>query len=59
MIVRDAGGSAVTRINELEWVGGVIYANIWYRDDIIAISESSGAVLHRLPPYVLWMHETV
>jgi len=34
----------VTRINELEYVDGVIWANVWMTDDILRIDPDSGAV---------------
>ncbi|MBB6050223.1 glutaminyl-peptide cyclotransferase [Armatimonas rosea] len=37
-------GRAVTQINELEWVKGEIFANIWQTDYIIRINPSSGVV---------------
>lgn len=45
----------IIRLNELEYVEhssehdniGVIFANIWYKDEIIAIRESDGIVLDR------------
>ncbi len=42
--VRD-GSRRVIRINELEFIDGEIYANIWYDDRIARISPSSGRVL--------------
>jgi len=38
----------VTRINELEYVNGVVYANIWETNTIIKIDPVSGKVLGRL-----------
>lgn len=35
----------VTRLNELEYIHGEIYANIWYSDRIARISPASGKVL--------------
>lgn len=37
-------GQPVTRINELECVGGSIYANVWYTDNILRIDKVSGRV---------------
>lgn len=37
-------GQAVTQINELEWVKGEIFANIWQTDYIIRINPSTGVV---------------
>jgi glutaminyl-peptide cyclotransferase len=42
--VRDQG-IAVTKLNELEYVDGEIWANIWYDDRIVRISPADGAVL--------------
>jgi len=42
--VRDHG-KPVTNLNELEWVRGEIYANIWEKDVIARISPTDGRVL--------------
>jgi glutaminyl-peptide cyclotransferase len=42
--VRD-GGTPVTYLNELEWVHGEIYANVWQTDRIVRISPTDGRVL--------------
>jgi glutaminyl-peptide cyclotransferase len=42
--VKD-GSSAVTQLNELEFVRGEIYANIWREDRIARISPADGRVL--------------
>ncbi len=42
--VRD-GGSPVAQLNELEWVDGQIYANVWETDRIARISPATGQVL--------------
>lgn len=38
-------GSAVRNLNELEFIDGEIWANIWYRDEIARISPETGEVL--------------
>lgn len=38
-------GSSVTDLNELEWVRGEVYANIWQTDRIARISLKTGKVL--------------
>ncbi len=38
-------GNPVPRINELEWVNGEIFANVWQSDLIIRINPESGAVV--------------
>jgi glutamine cyclotransferase len=44
LIVRS-GGRRVANLNELEYVGGEILANIWYKDYLARISPASGEVL--------------
>lgn len=39
------GGKALERINEMEWVEDVIYANIWMTDEIVKINPETGEVL--------------
>lgn len=43
--VHDAGGAAVPRVNELEYVDGVVLANLWYDDRIIRVDPATGEVL--------------
>ena len=38
-------GQPVTNVNELEWVRGELYANIWQKDVIARISPVDGRVL--------------
>jgi glutamine cyclotransferase len=40
-----AGGQPVNNLNELEFINGEIWANLWYQDRIARISPESGAVL--------------
>jgi glutamine cyclotransferase len=40
-----AGGKKIDELNELEYVKGEIFANIWQDDRIVRIDPSSGAVL--------------
>lgn len=61
---------AMIRLNELEYVDthspdtdptqqvdtGLIYANIWYKDEIIAIRASDGVILHRWDVRNLFPH---
>lgn len=37
-------GQPVARLNELEFVGGHVYANVWQQDRVAIIDPSSGAV---------------
>lgn len=39
------GGRPVTQLNELEWVKGEIYANVWQTDRLVRISPTTGKVL--------------
>jgi len=41
--IRDSNGP-VTRINELEWANGRLYANIWLSSRLIAIDPGTGRV---------------
>ncbi|NNC65877.1 MAG: glutaminyl-peptide cyclotransferase [Gammaproteobacteria bacterium] len=38
-------GQRVTRLNELEYIDGEIWANIWYDDRVVRISPETGEVL--------------
>jgi glutamine cyclotransferase len=44
IIVKDHG-SPVTQLNELEYINGQIYSNIWHSDRIARISPQTGKVL--------------
>ena len=46
--VTDESGHPVDNLNELEYIHGEIYANIWQTDEIIRISPSSGKILGRI-----------
>lgn len=39
------GTRAITRLNELEYARGVLFANIWHSDSIAAVDPGSGRVL--------------
>ena len=41
--VRD-GDVPVARLNELEWVDGLIYANVWFSDKVACIDPATGSV---------------
>lgn len=43
--VTDEAGRDVENLNELEYVHGEIYANIWHKDEIARISPRNGKVL--------------
>jgi len=46
--VTDEKGRSVANINELEYIHGEIYANIWETDLIILISPRTGKILGRI-----------
>ena len=46
--VTDESGHPVEKLNELEYVKGEIYANIWQSDEIVRISPRTGKVLGRI-----------
>ncbi len=41
-------------VNELEYVGGYIYANVWYKDYILKIDPDSGEVVRTYDLQDLW-----
>ena len=41
-------GSAVDQLNELEYVDGFVYANIYYKDVIVKIDPSSGHIVGKI-----------
>ncbi|NHO64806.1 glutaminyl-peptide cyclotransferase [Aestuariicella hydrocarbonica] len=43
------GGKAVANLNDLTVFGGLIWANVWYSSDILAIDPDSGRVVGVLP----------
>lgn len=40
--VVDAGGQPLARLNELEWVDGEVWANVWQTDQIARIDPTTG-----------------
>jgi glutamine cyclotransferase len=44
IVVKD-GSSAIDRLNELEYIKGEIFANVWHTDRIARISPQSGHVI--------------
>ena len=44
IVVRD-GLQAITNLNELEYIHGMIYANVWHQDRIARIDPKTGKVL--------------
>ncbi|MGB5832069.1 MAG: glutaminyl-peptide cyclotransferase [Thiohalocapsa sp.] len=53
IVVRD-GLRTVARLNELEYIDGEIWANIWYRDRLVRIAPEDGAVLGYVELSPLW-----
>jgi glutamine cyclotransferase len=43
--VTDEAGRAIEELNELEYIRGEIYANVWETDEIVRISPRTGKVL--------------
>ena len=41
-------GRPLTDLNELECVGGVVWANVWHRDEVVRIDPGDGRVTGRL-----------
>lgn len=48
------GGSPVDEINELEWVDGVVWANVWHSDEIMRIDPATGHVTGVIDASALW-----
>lgn len=46
--VTDETGQAIENLNELEYVHGEVYANIWHSDEIVRISPRTGKVIGRI-----------
>lgn len=46
--VTDQSGRPIENLNELEYVRGEIYANVWQTDEIIRISPRTGKVVGRI-----------
>lgn len=44
-ITVEVGGRKIDRLNELEYVAGKVYANIWYEDLIVVIDSRNGGLL--------------
>ena len=54
--IRDANRFRLHDINELEYIDGFIYANIWHRDEIVCISPKSQRVVAKLDLSGLYKH---
>eukprot|EP00906_Rhabdomonas_costata_P001782 RCo002868 len=54
--VRDQAGQDVHNVNELEWVRGELWANIWMTHSVARISPSTGVLLGRVDFSPLWEH---
>ncbi|TDW49058.1 glutamine cyclotransferase [Flavobacterium sp. 270] len=39
-----SGASKIKAINELEWINGKIYTNVWFKDAIAVVNPANGAV---------------
>jgi glutaminyl-peptide cyclotransferase len=46
--ITDDSGQAVDNLNELEYIHGEIYANVWQTDEILRISPRTGKILGRI-----------
>lgn len=47
-------GKPTDELNELEWVDGQIYANVWHSDEILRIDPTSGVVTAVVDASQLW-----
>ena len=41
-------GEPLGKLNELEWINGKIWANVWLTDTIVVIDPETGAVTHEI-----------
>ena len=48
IVVNDERGAPVMQLNELEWVKGEIWANVWQTGTIVRIDPTSGKLLGRI-----------
>ena len=48
IVVNDERGRPLMRLNELEWVKGELWANVWQSDTIYRIDPSNGKVLGKI-----------
>ncbi len=46
--IKDKSGKKIKYLNELEYVDGFIYANIWYKPYIVVINEKSGFLEYKI-----------
>jgi len=45
-VTRD--GAPLRNLNELEWINGTVWANVWQTDDIVVINPQNGEVVAQL-----------
>lgn len=55
--VRD-DGKPVSNLNELECVGGEVFANVWLTNELVRIDAATGTVLTRIDATALREAET-
>lgn len=48
IVVKDERGSPIMQLNELEWVKGEIWANLWQKGWIVRIDPNTGNLLGRI-----------
>ncbi len=46
--ITDERGRPVSNVNELEYIHGEIYANVWHTDEIVRISPRTGKILGQI-----------
>lgn len=39
-----SGNSKIKAVNELEWINGKIYTNVWFKDAIAVVNPENGSV---------------
>lgn len=47
-------GAAVDRLNELEWIDGALFTNVWFSDEILRVDPATGIVDAVIDASSLW-----
>jgi glutaminyl-peptide cyclotransferase len=57
-VVVTWNGQPLQRLNELEYIDGMVWANVWYTDFVVQINPESGRVASYLDLSGLWRSES-
>ena len=56
--IESTTNTSIIQINELEYINGRVFANVWFKDDILIINPDTGIVEHSLDFSTLWPKTT-